>query len=84
VSNITTFRQGIVLFDHSGTRTTRPACAANFPQRWTIDVTTPGGQANLSVIMTAYAQHRSIRIVGLGACSDWGDTEAANYVVTVD
>jgi len=83
VSSISPLRSGIILFDHSGARTTAPACSA-FPTRWSLDASTQAGQAALSVLLTAYAQHRTVRIMGVGSCSDWSDTEAANYIVTVD
>lgn len=83
VSNISPLRSDIVLFDHSGTRSATPSCSA-FPKRWSLDLSTHGGQAAYALLLSAYAQHRTIRIVGTGACSDWNDTEAANYIVSVD
>jgi hypothetical protein len=68
-------QNGAVIFVHSGTRTTPPSCGASYPTRWAIDASTPQGQSQLSVLLTAYALHKSISIHGTGACSIWGDTE---------
>jgi hypothetical protein len=83
VSDTSPLRSGIVLFSHSGARTTAPGCSA-FPARWSLDASTQAGQAALSVLLTAHSLHEPIRIVGPGTCFDWNDTEAANYIVTVD
>jgi hypothetical protein len=83
VSAVSPLRSNIVFFDHSGERTSTPACST-FPKRWSIDVSTPGGQAAFSLWLSAHAQNRPIRVVGMGSCTDWNDTEAANYIVSTD
>jgi len=46
-------QNGAVIFVHSGTRTTPPSCGAGYPTRWVIDASTPQGQSQLSVLLTA-------------------------------
>ena len=84
VSTLNPLSNGTVVFNSSGARSAAPACqGANLPQRWAIDATTPTGQAKIAVLLTAYALHRQIQIVGLNACPNWGDTETVDYFVTV-
>ena len=75
---------GIVLFHHTGTRDAPPGCAAVEPTRWAFNATTPAGQAKLSTLLTAYAAHKPITIIGYGSCAVWGDTETMNYFRTDD
>lgn len=71
---------GAVLFYTDGTRGTPPSCSSpGLEQRFAIDASTLVGQAQLSVFLTAYAQHKRIFIVGRGTCDIWGDTETVNW-----
>jgi len=68
---------GVVLFHLSGNRTDLLACGNQIPTRWAFDGKTAAGQARLSLLLTAYASGKPIRIYGVAACPDWPDTE--NY-----
>lgn len=70
-------QNGIAFFWHNGTRSTPPACDGGV--RFSINVTTPAGQAALAGLLTAFSSHKPITIMGTGACSDWVDTEAMQY-----
>ncbi|WP_375396473.1 hypothetical protein [uncultured Sphingomonas sp.] len=74
---------GPVLFNQDGTRSTPPACST-IPGRWAIDASTPGGQAKLAVLLTAYAQGRQITVYGTGICDVWVDTETVLYIQTIE
>lgn len=74
-------QNGAVIFVHSGTRTAAPACGAGYATRWAVDASTLQGQAQLSVLLTAYALHKSITIHGAGTCSIWGDTETVGIIL---
>ncbi|WP_336966244.1 hypothetical protein [Sphingobium aquiterrae] len=69
---------GIVFFTTDGPRTARPTCATL--QRWVIDVSSPGGQALMSQLLTAYTSQIKIRIDGKGVCDVWADTESIKWL----
>ncbi|SFJ62728.1 hypothetical protein [Caulobacter sp. UNC279MFTsu5.1] len=84
ITNIIPFGDGgVILFDHDGSRSPRPACAT-LPQRWAFNASGAGGQARLSALLTAFAAHKRIEISGLATCSQWGDTETLSYFVIKD
>ncbi|MBW8860682.1 MAG: hypothetical protein JF570_13455 [Caulobacter sp.] len=71
---------GQVLFNVAGGRTTPPACQGDgLASRWAFNAATPAGQAKLSALLSAYALHKQVVIIGKGACSDWGDTESVSW-----
>lgn len=70
---------GALMFSTSGTRTTAPSCSTN-PQRFAIDASTTAGQAAASLVLTAYALHKQVYVVGTGTCSIWGDTETVLFI----
>jgi hypothetical protein len=74
-------QNGAVIFMHSGTRTAPPSCGAGYATRWAVDASTVQGQAQLSVLLTAYALRKSITIHGAGTCSIWGDTETVGILL---
>jgi hypothetical protein len=78
VSNVMPMRNGVVIFQHSGSRTATPACHGA-GHGWTLNAGTVAGQAQLAVLLSAQAQGKKIVIVGWANCNDWADTEAANY-----
>lgn len=79
ITNVMPMRNGVVIFQHSGARTgTTPACHGP-GYGWTLNASTVAGQAQLSALLSAYALHKPIVIIGIGACADWPDTEAMNY-----
>lgn len=83
VGEIFGMARGVVLFNHAGVRSTLPSCGTPNPVRWAFDVTTPAGQARLSMLLSAKAMHLPIMIYGTGACTDWGDTETVDYFVVL-
>lgn len=84
VYNITITANGIAYFFQEASRTGYPACAGNFPARWAFNASTPGGQAVLSTILTAYATNKPVFVAGTGACDVAGDTESVGYLYIVD
>jgi hypothetical protein len=75
-------RDGRVYFTHTGTRQV-PGCASQFSNRFLFNVTEPGGQAILSTLLTAYAAHKPLTIIGTGACDAGApDTEGLSYFVS--
>lgn len=72
-----------VLFWMDGTRTgTRPSC--DCCTRWEINVSDANGQAKMSLIMTAYAQGKTILLAGTGTCvAGPFDTEGVNYMAAL-
>jgi hypothetical protein len=75
VTNIWMMDGGAVLFNQNGVRSSVPACGSTLPARWAFNATTPAGQAFLSALLSAYAMHKQIHIIGTDTCSVWGDTE---------
>jgi len=76
---------GAVLFNTSGVRGAVPACqGASVPQRFAINASTVAGQAQASLLLTAYSLHKQIYIHGSGVCDIWGDTETVNFFMMVE
>lgn len=69
---------GPMFFATDGQRQNIPGCSFQ-PGRWVIDDTTPAGQALVAGMLTAFSLHKTIRLVGTGDCSVWGDTETVLY-----
>ena len=82
ISEIAVMPNGIVLFNHSGTRTATPSCqGASLQTRWAFDAKTATGQAKLATLLAAKGMGKPIRVLGTGTCADWNDTESLNYFV---
>ena len=75
---------GTVAFNQSGVRSNVPACGQNLPLRWVINPNTTFGQVELSVLLSAYALHKQVGIVGTGDCGVHGDTETVRYIDVLD
>ena len=83
VTSVQPMYNGVVFIKHDGVRSTPPACQSGAePIRWAIDATTPAGQAKLATLLTSYALHKPLLIVGLDSCPDWSDTETISYFYT--
>ncbi len=82
VSQILVTTDSRAYFEQSGVRTARPTCATL--TRWVIDTSTFAGQAMLSLVLSAQAQHMPVYISGSGNCALWGDSETANGVQSVN
>ena len=81
ISNILTIADDqSILFDQSGSRSAAPSCGAGLPARWAIDPKTPYGQSVWATLLSAYALHKQVVIIGSGACSVHGDTETVRYL----
>ncbi|HWW27426.1 MAG TPA: hypothetical protein VNZ85_16200 [Caulobacter sp.] len=80
ITHIIVNDNGVVLFTHSGTRTTPPTCSGpTVGARWAFDGSTGAGHAKLSALLSAYALGKQIWIVGTGSCAAWGDTESVGF-----
>jgi hypothetical protein len=80
VSDIFIMDDGQVLFNVSGGRTALPACqGAGLGSRWAFNGATPAGQAKLAALLSVYAMHKQLVVIGKSTCPDWGDTESVNY-----
>lgn len=75
---------GAVLFSTDATRTAVPACGQGNASRWAINASTTAGQAAVSVLLTAWSQHKRVLVSGTGNCDIWGDTETIAYFVVED
>lgn len=73
-----------VLFNQSGTNTSVPGCGTNYSQRWSIDASTSFGQSQLALILSAYALHKPVLILGTGDCSAHSDTQTVELMVISD
>lgn len=81
VTSILSTASGYVYFMVQGSRSAPPSCGATFSTRFAFNVTTPGGQALLSTLLTAAAAHKSVVVAGTGACDAGpGDTEGVSYI----
>ena len=69
---------GQMFFTSDGPRDSVPGCAAQ-DVRWVIDDTTPAGQALVAGLLTAYALHKTVDVVGTGNCSVSANTETVAY-----
>ena len=69
-----------------GARTgTPPTCAANIGGtffRYAIDLTTPGGRAQLSVLLAANTSGANVWFAGTGTCTVDATTELLSYAQT--
>ncbi|PNQ76361.1 hypothetical protein BA950_07745 [Erythrobacter sp. SAORIC-644] len=82
VYDVLAMQNGVVMFSlDSGARSGLPACAT-LTSRWEIYAASPAGQAQLALLLTAFASKTTIFVEGTGACSLWADTESVNYFST--
>ena len=72
---------GLVLFDTSGTRSTRPSCADPVANNFSYRADTLPKQAILASIMTAYASGRTVYITGTGTCSEVPNVESIGNLI---
>lgn len=71
---------GYVVVSTSGTRSSVPSCAATSPSRFAFDATTASGKAQLAGLLTAYASHLPVRILGTGDCA-WGSEKVSYFYI---
>lgn len=64
-----------IVFAVGGPIINKPACA--IWDRFTIDVTTPQGQAKLAYLLSAQAMGKKVTVYGTGTCVHATDHEAA-------
>jgi hypothetical protein len=87
VTNVYSMENGAVLFHHDGVRTSPlPGCQGpGLGTRWAFSVNTPAGQARLAILLSAYATHRKVQIIGKGTCLvEQSDTEEVSFLLTND
>lgn len=83
VQGFVTLTGGVVLVFTNGTRTAPPACSnTTLPGRWAFTSTTAEGQVLLSILLSTYALHQPISIIGTGTCTAIGDAETISASVT--
>ena len=73
-----------VLFNQSGSNSNVPGCGANYPSRWSIDASTAFGQSEMALILSAYALHKTVSVIGTGDCSAHADTQTVQLLVIDD
>lgn len=74
-----------VYFTHVGGRTQIPSCGSLNYNRFAFNVSTPHGQAVLSTLLTAFAAHKPVTIIGMGSCdTSSSDTEGVASVTISD
>ncbi len=70
---------GLHYFWLQGAPSGKPVCAKN--TYWMIrDENSTAGKAQLSMLLSAQAQQKSIRVVGTGSCTRWPDGEDVDYI----
>ena len=83
VTGFLTLGSNVVLVFTDGSRSGVPGCSSpSYPNRWAFDVTTPTGQAMLSILLTARATHEPVAFHGTGTCSLVGDAETLSLIIT--
>ena len=76
---------GAVLFSVTGTgRSGIPSCGAGLPNRWALDASNVAAQAQVAVLLSAWAAHKKVWVTGTGSCTIWGDTETVVYFSVQD
>ena len=72
--------QGVIMFK-TEFNTNKAECSTAFDgSHWTFSLEHESGKAMYSLLLTAYAQDKNIRVVGGDNCSIWGDRETARYI----
>ncbi len=85
VTSILPNASGTVYFTHTSTRSGVPSCGAINANRFAFDATTPGGQVMLSTLLTAFAAHKPLSIVGSTTCAaPVSDTEGVSYFTVTE
>lgn len=74
---------GAVNFVVNGTRTNIPPCANGQGLRWAIDGSNTMAQSAIAVILSAFAQAKSVYVEGTGGCYATGQSnvESVSFVV---
>ncbi len=78
---------GSVLFTSSGNHNhlaTDQECVLTQPSNWGLNASTDQGKAQLSGLLMAYAQKKSIVVYGTGYCTAHPSRETVNYFYIVD
>ncbi|MDH0863146.1 hypothetical protein [Mitsuaria sp. GD03876] len=74
---------GAVIFYVEGSRNSPPACATE-SRRFALNGATPQGKTQLSGLLLAYSQGKTVNVYGTNSCSVWGDTETLDFFAIVD
>lgn len=85
ISQVYGTASGAVIFTVTvSSRSSVPGCATGQPNRWVIDASSVAGQAAAALLLSAWAAHKQIWVIGSGACTIWGDTETISYFTAQD
>ncbi|MBY0572346.1 MAG: hypothetical protein K2P84_01590 [Undibacterium sp.] len=69
----------------AGTPTNKPSCSTATAGNYAVNLNTAGGRAIQALVLTAYANGKSLRVDGKGICeSIQTDRESVNYVYIVE
>ncbi len=79
VKELVVRNDGLHYFWLQGEPSGKPVCARN--AYWMIqDENSAAGKSQLSIILSAQAQQKSVRVVGTGSCTRWSDGEDISYI----
>lgn len=85
VKDISSWNDGRALFNHTGTRNDTIACQnAQLPKAWEINAGTTAGQAQMSLLLTAYLQHKQVVVIGTDSCEPISGLETVLLVYFAD
>ena len=76
--------EGVVMFQ-TEVNSNKPACSSAFNgSHWTFSLEKESGKAMYSLLLTAYAQQKSVSVVGYDNCNIWPDRESVRYLYIDD
>ena len=70
---------GAVMFS-AGQHTNKPACS-HAATDWTIPLDSEWGRAMYSLLLTAAASGKPVKVYGTGTCDVWSDRESVNVIL---
>ena len=76
-------RTGLFMFS-AGVHNNKPACVTTDLGTWAVDAGTDGGKAIQAIVLTAYAQGKTLKVIGTGNCTVKTDREDISYVHVVE
>jgi len=72
---------GLIYFQHNGSRTTPPACATD--PRWIIDTSTTGGLNMYAGLLSAAMAGQKITVYGTGTCNGTTSETVAYFSIDI-
>ena len=79
IEHVGTYNSKDLVFFFTSTHTGQPSCNS-YRSRWVLDVSTSVGKAQYSLLLSAQAAGKNVRIWGANTCSLWVDSETASVV----